>query len=407
MRHDFRKQRRHFAIAIVAIITWRVRPLEAAAIPTLFNTGVDANKTLLAGGNGVTDTHWSVISGPGITSPVSAQTFWDSVYAPNGPNSRFISNSADGSPGNGNFVFRTTFDLTGFDPAKTTLNGTCWVDNYTTAVVLNGVTKLLQGNICSNYFFSHSWTLTDGFVAGLNTLDITVVDTGLPMAFRAEFTSDTQAPAGVPTVITVNPKSGNTISDTFTFTFSDPDGYTDLDVLNVLVNNFLDGRNGCYLAYSRPTNTLYLTNDAGTALLPGLTLNGTGNTANSYCSVAAVSSSASEWQYADADLEHRIHVRIIRGRQGGVYGRTGSGSPQLGVADERRLARARRPGVHGKQSQPLIRKHGEPDLHRGVSRQHSGHEHHECAVADQQGSRWSQRLLPGIRSVHQSAIPGQ
>ena len=52
-----------------------------------------------------------------------------------------------------------------------------------------------------------------------------------------------------------------------TFTFSDPDGFQDLDVVNILINNFLDGRNACYLAYSRSAGVLYLVNDAGTALL--------------------------------------------------------------------------------------------------------------------------------------------
>jgi len=75
------------------------------------------------------------------------------------------------------------------------------------------------------------------------------------------------------------PASGSGSSQSFTFTFTDPRGYQDLNVVNVLFNNFLDGRNACYLAYARPLNVLYLVNDAGTALLPGLS--------NSQCSVAA------------------------------------------------------------------------------------------------------------------------
>src|SRR5262245_56290811 len=78
-------------------------------------------------------------------------------------------------------------------------------------------------------------------------------------------------PNFAPTVVSVSPAVA---SQTYTFTFSDPNGYQDLSVVNVLINRFLDGRNGCYLAYSRPNNVLYLVNDSGTALLSGRVLNG-------------------------------------------------------------------------------------------------------------------------------------
>ena len=67
-----------------------------------------------------------------------------------------------------------------------------------------------------------------------------------------------------------------------------------LGVVNVLINNFLDGRQACYLAYSVPGNVLYLVPDSGGGLLPGLVLNGSGSTANSQCSVSGAGSSASQ-----------------------------------------------------------------------------------------------------------------
>ncbi|HYW48285.1 MAG TPA: hypothetical protein VE959_35805 [Bryobacteraceae bacterium] len=97
-----------------------------------------------------------------------------------------------------------------------------------------------------------------------------------------------------PTTVTadlVTPSAGSG-SQTITFRFSDPKGWQDLDVVNVLINNFLDGRQSCYLAYSRTQNVLYLVNDAGTGLLPGLTLGGTGNVSNGQCAVGAAGSSA-------------------------------------------------------------------------------------------------------------------
>ena len=89
------------------------------------------------------------------------------------------------------------------------------------------------------------------------------------------------------------PSHGSGLSHTFTFTFVDTKGYLDLGVQNILINNFLDGRHACYLAYIRPLNVLYLVNDPGTELLPALTLNGSGSLTNSQCTVTGAGSSAS------------------------------------------------------------------------------------------------------------------
>lgn len=62
----------------------------------------------------------------------------------------------------------------------------------------------------------------------------------------------------------------------FSFTLTDTKGWQDFGVVNVLVNDALDGRHACYLAYSRPLNTVYLVNDAGDGLLPGVTLGARG-----------------------------------------------------------------------------------------------------------------------------------
>lgn len=80
---------------------------------------------------------------------------------------------------------------------------------------------------------------------------------------------------------------------TFTVTFSDTAGWLDLDVVNVLVNDWLDGRFACYLAYSRPLNIFYLVTDGGAALLPGLLPGSSGTASNSQCTVYASGSAAS------------------------------------------------------------------------------------------------------------------
>ena len=101
----------------------------------------------------------------------------------------------------------------------------------------------------------------------------------------------------VPTVTSLNPMVSTGASQSYAFQFSDPDGFQDLSVLNVLINTALDGRQGCYIAYSRPDNVLYLVNDAGDAggsYAGSIVLNGSGAVSNSQCTVNGAGSSVSD-----------------------------------------------------------------------------------------------------------------
>jgi len=101
-----------------------------------------------------------------------------------------------------------------------------------------------------------------------------------------------QAAVGAPSPGTASPASGSGSSQSMSFTFNDPRGWQDLDVVNVLINNALDGRNACYLAYSRASGVLYLVADNGGTLSSGLALGGSGSVSNSQCTVASAASSA-------------------------------------------------------------------------------------------------------------------
>jgi len=98
--------------------------------------------------------------------------------------------------------------------------------------------------------------------------------------------------ANPPSPVSVSPGAGSGAA-AVTFTFSDPNGWQNLDVVNVLINNVLDGRSACYLAYSRPSGVLYLVGDAGGGLSPGLALGASGSVSNSQCAAASAGSSAS------------------------------------------------------------------------------------------------------------------
>jgi hypothetical protein len=110
-----------------------------------------------------------------------------------------------------------------------------------------------------------------------------------------------QVPGSATTQITMsgqNPSRGVStggIDQPLTFTITDTGGYTNLGVVDVLINGFLDGIGACYVAYVESTNTLYLVDDAGDAggaFAGEMVLNGSGSIKNSQCRIDGTGSSA-------------------------------------------------------------------------------------------------------------------
>lgn len=170
---------------------------ETVAISGLFNTGVDANGNALAGGDGVADSHYTVFSStiPSVVTGVDAVTYKHPSYVANDATSRWISHSASGFPGSGTTTFRTTFDLTGLDASTAQISGFNAVDNAG-SIVLNGVATGISLN--GNFGTLVAFSITGGFVAGLNTLDFVVNDFGPPLALRIAGMTGTAQVAAVP-----------------------------------------------------------------------------------------------------------------------------------------------------------------------------------------------------------------
>jgi hypothetical protein len=95
-----------------------------------------------------------------------------------------------------------------------------------------------------------------------------------------------------PVAVTSQPTTGSGSSQSFTFVFSHPAGWQNLGVVNILINNSLDGRHACYLAYSIPSSILYLVDDAGDAGGPfagSVALGNSTSIQNSQCAVSLTS----------------------------------------------------------------------------------------------------------------------
>jgi len=128
-------------------------------------------------------------------------------------------------------------------------------------------------------------------VGNTATLSTAALQTmGFPITLQVG-TNVTVAPKPLLVSLTPNVSSGS--NQVFTITYNSPAGYQALDVVNVLINTFLDGRQACYLAYSRPSNVLYIVPDNGDGTeLSGKVMAGMGTVGNSQCTVMLAGSSA-------------------------------------------------------------------------------------------------------------------
>lgn len=96
-----------------------------------------------------------------------------------------------------------------------------------------------------------------------------------------------------PAVVSVSPSAGQGNDQTFRFEFSDPNGYSDLTLVQILINERLDGGRGCYLLYYRPANMLSLALDSGAGAYAAPLVKTAYRLENSQCAVDFAGSSVS------------------------------------------------------------------------------------------------------------------
>jgi hypothetical protein len=164
-----------------------------AAMIQVWNTGVDGAGAVLPDGT-ISDPHYSLISVPGGTTAMrvrSAAGGWPiPPYIGDNTLSRWIGPNNDTQLNGpvGNYTYRTTFDLTGFNPATATISGGWTSDNNGVGIYLNG--NLIAGPTSFTQFSAGfvSFAGNAGFVPGVNTLDFVLYNGGGPTALRVEMT---------------------------------------------------------------------------------------------------------------------------------------------------------------------------------------------------------------------------
>ncbi len=161
-------------LTLLFLVLLAAQPAFAAPIVSLFNTGVATNdsngnpQTLVSAGS--PDPHYST----GIVTLSNGYPI-GVAWTPDDSTSQWISPHADEitiePPGL--YVYQTTFDLTGLNPSTAEISGSFWVDNYLSDIILNSTDTGIAGG---TYSSPTSFTLSSGFVSGINTLDFYVIN---------------------------------------------------------------------------------------------------------------------------------------------------------------------------------------------------------------------------------------
>ena len=169
-----------------------------AKVPGLFNTGVDDSGATLPNIDGTVDPHYSLIVNADSASTdalVHNETIFPIVSGPwmaNTAGSKWIGprfdtvGAAGLAQGNGTYVYRTSFDLTGLDHNTVVITGGWAVDNAGVSIKVNGIpTGLVNGNGFGGLTAFTINSLNATFIAGVNTLDFEVQNADAAAGYTA------------------------------------------------------------------------------------------------------------------------------------------------------------------------------------------------------------------------------
>lgn len=139
-----------------------------ADVISIFPTGVDDSGNRLPGGS--IDPHYWVLQTDACARVLSSANHWGDWPVP-ATGGQWI-NYEDSWHTTGTHTFRTTFDLTGFNPCSAILTGV-WTGDNDTEVLLNG--NPIGISVETEGFRSlFEFNITSGFQSGVNTLDFNI-----------------------------------------------------------------------------------------------------------------------------------------------------------------------------------------------------------------------------------------
>lgn len=169
----------------------------ADTIP-VHNTGVDASDVLVA--PGAQAAFWSLSAKPPGAAPALGSTpfrYFNGAYFADTATAAWVSPQSDGNAGvAGVYTYDLVINLSGLDPTTASITGNFGTDNAG-AIWLNADAPVATTG-SSNYGTPTPFTISSGFVAGLNTIHVQVNNEGDPTAFFVSITSATANALPVP-----------------------------------------------------------------------------------------------------------------------------------------------------------------------------------------------------------------
>ena len=218
---EFYMKRFSVGLLSMALTLGAALSAQANAIPGLFNTGVDGAGVSLPDAT-IGDPHYILLSVPGGTTDLRVRTsaggFPIPPYIGDSPTSAWVgpnNDSAVDGPG-GTYDYQTSFDLTGYLAGTASISGGWSSDNDGLKILINGVDS---GNASTSFtqFASGyaSFTISSGFVPGINTIDFLVNNGGGPTALRVEMGGTANPNSQVPEPGSIALLSGLGVAGTF------------------------------------------------------------------------------------------------------------------------------------------------------------------------------------------------
>ena len=181
MSNAFRNLRAIAAAAIV--VSFSAGSARAETITGLFSTGT--NSSDIATGTTGVDQHYTITSAPtGAGSAYIFSSYVGGYYADNS-SSQWIGVSAVGTlvEPMGLYVYQTTFTLSGTSPGSVVINGEIGADDSVT-MTLNGNAVSIGGTV--DFSTPTAFTISSGFVTGVNTLDFMVTNAASQTGLNVE-----------------------------------------------------------------------------------------------------------------------------------------------------------------------------------------------------------------------------
>jgi len=171
----------------------------AQASLAFYETGVTNSYATLPGGSN--DPHYTLAL-EGASPPYSAavvmseSSYWWQWPTPGDARWIYTADELNDPSARGNYVFRTTIDLTGYNPASAQISGLWTCDQYGYITLNGNGTGISLNN--GDYTSMHPFSISSGFIAGVNTLEFHVT---LPDGGDGLVVSDTKAVPLPPTAL--------------------------------------------------------------------------------------------------------------------------------------------------------------------------------------------------------------